>query len=46
MLNGPFEPARTPFDWLSRDTVDSCFAQLQPASAASFLAAANGSAIG
>src|SRR5262249_24508698 len=42
-----FEPARTPVDWLSRDTevVDAflkdplCFPQLQPASFASFLAA-------
>jgi len=48
ILNAPFEPARTPFDWLSRDSaiVDVfssdplCFAELQPASAASFLAAA------
>src|SRR5215475_6960508 len=48
ILNAPFEPARTPCDWLSRDTkvVDAftndpfCFAQLQPASFASFLAAA------
>ena len=48
LLNAAFEPARTPFDWLSRDTevVDAfmndplCFAQLQPASLASFLAAA------
>jgi len=48
VLNAPFEPARTPFDWLSRDNavVDKfinnplCFAQLQPASFASFLAAA------
>jgi alpha-beta hydrolase superfamily lysophospholipase len=48
VLNGPFEPARTPFDWLSRDQaiVDAfmndalCFAELQPASFASFLAAA------
>src|SRR5215469_6151734 len=40
ILNAPFEPARTPFDWLTRDTrvVDAfindplCFPQLQPAS--------------
>jgi len=48
VLNASFEPARTPFDWLTRDSavVDKfmnnplCFAQLQPASFASFLAAA------
>jgi len=44
----PFEPARTPSDWLSRDraAVDAflndplCFPMLQPASFASFLGAA------
>jgi alpha-beta hydrolase superfamily lysophospholipase len=49
LLNAPFEPARTPFDWLSRDSavVDAfisdplCFAELQPQSFASFLAAAH-----
>jgi alpha-beta hydrolase superfamily lysophospholipase len=48
-LNESFEPARTPFDWLSRDpmVVDAflddplCFAELAPSSAASFLAAAH-----
>lgn len=46
-LNAAFEPARTPFDWLSQDprVVDAfmndplCFGALQPASAQSFLAA-------
>lgn len=46
-LNARFEPARTPFDWLSRDCrlVDQfmrdplCFPSLQPKSAESFLAA-------
>lgn len=48
ILNSTFEPARTPFDWLSRDpkVIDAfindplCFSELQPAAFASFLAAA------
>lgn len=48
ILNAPFEPARTPVDWLSRNSavVDAflrdplCFGELQPASYASFLGAA------
>src|SRR5262249_36464839 len=47
-LNAPFEPAETPFDWLSRDreVVNAfindplCFPVLQPPAFASFLAAA------
>jgi alpha-beta hydrolase superfamily lysophospholipase len=47
-LNAAFEPARTPFDWLSRDpgVADAfmkdplCFPTLTPASTASFLGAA------
>ena len=49
VLNASFEPARTSFDWLSRDTgvVDAfmndplCFAELQPEAFASFLGAAS-----
>ena len=48
VLNEHFEPARTPFDWLSRDPAVAdafmndplCFAALEPASLASFLRAA------
>jgi len=49
LLNAHFEPARTPFDWLSRDPAVAdafvadprCFAALQPESFRSFLAAAS-----
>jgi alpha-beta hydrolase superfamily lysophospholipase len=48
LLNAAFEPARTPFDWLSRDqaVVDAfmadplCFADLCPQALVSFLGAA------
>ena len=48
LLNAAFEPARTPFDWLSRDqvVVDAfmadplCFADLHPESLVSFLGTA------
>ena len=48
-LNAAFEPARTPFDWLSRDptVVDAfledpfCFAELAPSSTVSFLSEAS-----
>ncbi|HET6977374.1 MAG TPA: alpha/beta hydrolase [Pyrinomonadaceae bacterium] len=49
ILNAAFEPARTPFDWLSSDpnVVDAfindslCFAELQPPALSSFLASAS-----
>jgi alpha-beta hydrolase superfamily lysophospholipase len=48
LLNAAFEPARTPFDWLSRDQANVeafmadplCFADLYPGSLASLLGAA------
>ena len=49
ILNASFAPARTPFDWLSRDPAVAdtvikdllCFGALQPASMKSFLAASS-----
>src|SRR6476660_3147050 len=45
LMNAAFEPARTPFDWLSRDTAEAaafindplCFPSLKPESMQSFL---------
>jgi alpha-beta hydrolase superfamily lysophospholipase len=45
VINARFVPARTPFDWLSRDPAfikdPLCFGSLQPASMESFLAASS-----